>query len=587
MIGPVLGCELLLGSRRGRQHLFRRILTGSLIAQLLLFYWLYFLEVRFIGPLQADRPQWQATSRFATGLVDKLLWQEVFILLLATPAFVAGAITDEKTRGTLQYLLTADVGPWEIVAGKLLGRLAQVAILVLAALPFLSFLGIFAGLTPLTLMFLMLTLVGPLFAIGAMSVLASVWVRQTREAVLGIYIIGLLAAGLLSVIDQLSWFDPRLVLEPAWGDRVDWKELALRFLAWTALWGSIGLACLGLAAWRLRPAYLAQLQAEGRPRKPRWWRGQRIPVADDPIRWKERHVDGVAPLAVLRGIPRWLGVATIAMGVLLSSLAILYAQLPQSMTLVDAAHALLHLDFGRLTIDPAAGTLFFYQNLIALLIATLVVAVRCSGAVTGEREKQTWEALLLTPLPMQRLIRGKLWGVIGASTPYLLAYAVPALGLAAFAGGWTFLWSVVLFGVTWLSMLFMGAAGLWCSVRSRGSWRSLMGTALIGYGGGFLLYGVGLPVASLAVLVVMIILMIIDGIYGTRYVPVFAANMGTIFIVACLTLIGGFLFATRLLLRSAQKYVALRERVRYWKSRPAPPPRRRRVRISGRPEDQE
>src|SRR5207253_10625607 len=34
---------------------------------------------------------------------------QIVLLLLATPAFVAGAVTDEKRRGTLQYLIAADL----------------------------------------------------------------------------------------------------------------------------------------------------------------------------------------------------------------------------------------------------------------------------------------------------------------------------------------------------------------------------------------------------------------------------------------------------------------------------------------------
>jgi ABC-type transport system involved in multi-copper enzyme maturation permease subunit len=588
MIGPVLQCELLLASRRGRQHVFRRILTGWLLAQLLIFYWMYFIEVRFIGPLDRGAASPEATYRFASGLVGKLLWQELFLLFLATPAFAAGAITDEKVRGTLQYLFCADVTPWEIITGKLIGRLAQVLILELAALPLLALLGLFGGLTPLALGLLLVTLVGPLFAVGAASVLASVWARQTRDAVLGVYAIGLVIAGLLWLADAFSWFDPLRVLEPVWGDQLDLPEAVLRLLLLVACWGAVGAACLALAAWRLRPAYLAQLQAAGRPRKPRWWRGgSRALVADDPIRWKERHVEGVAPWASLRAIPRSLGVAAVAGVTLLSSLAILYFHLPPNLTLADICRALLHFDFTRLSIAPGADNLFFYLDLLALLAATLIVALRCSGAVTGEREKLTWEALLLTPLPMQQLIRGKLWGIIGASSPYLLAYALAALPLSICAGGWAFVWATVLFAVTWLSMVFMGAAGLWCSVRSKSSWRSLMGTALIGYGGGFLLYGVGIPLAWVGFMVVMIVLLILDGIYGTRYGPAFIANMGTILIVACLALVITFLFATRLLLRSAQKYVALRERVRYWKGQPIPQRPRRRVRVPGKAEDQD
>src|SRR5262245_66316966 len=65
-----------------------------------------------------------------------------------------------------------------------------------------------------------------------------------------------------------------------------------------------------------------------------------------------------------------------------------------------------------------------------MLLASLLVGIRCSGAVSGEREKQTWEALLLTPLTSRQLIRGKLWGIMGASLIYVLAYAVPALLLS-------------------------------------------------------------------------------------------------------------------------------------------------------------
>ena len=37
----------------------------------------------------------------------------------------------------------------------------------------------------------------------------------------------------------------------------------------------------------------------------------------------------------------------------------------------------------------------------------------------------------MTPLSVKQLIRGKLWGIIGASYLYLLAYAVPALALCS------------------------------------------------------------------------------------------------------------------------------------------------------------
>src|SRR5207244_2229684 len=199
-------------------------------------------------------------------------------------------------------------------------------------------------------------------------------------------------------------------------------------------------------------------------------------ISDEPVRWKERHVEGVAPLAVLRRVPRWVGLAFVFAATSLASLIIIVANLQGSARVSDALALIINLKFSQLSVPPGALTDYFVgQSLVALFLATLVVGVRCSGAITGERERQTWEALLMTPLPSPQLIRGKLRGIIGASYPYLLAYAVPALffsiwGSLLQASPAPFLWTLLLLGVTWLAMAFVGAAGLWCSVRSKSSW---------------------------------------------------------------------------------------------------------------------
>src|ERR1700694_2278590 len=146
MIGPVLAQEMLLGSRRSRQHLFRRIYTGWLVAQLLLFYFLYLIEANLIGKwMFSGSVNPSATTDFASSFISKLIYQQFILLLLVTPAFTAGAITDEKASGTLQYLLAADPTAWEIIFGKLLGRASQVGFLALASLPVLCFMGVFGG----------------------------------------------------------------------------------------------------------------------------------------------------------------------------------------------------------------------------------------------------------------------------------------------------------------------------------------------------------------------------------------------------------------------------------------------------------
>src|SRR5439155_19378600 len=189
-----------------------------------------------------------------------------------------------------------------------------------------------------------------------------------------------------------------------------------------------------------------------------------------------------------RATPRWLGLTVIFLVTSLSCMSILGNHLPAPHTSGTVILMAARLDFDGLAQVhqgmAKSDTPFFYQGLTVMMLAGLVIGIRCSGAVTGEREKNTWEALLLTPLDTRQLIRGKLWGIIGASLPYLIAYAVPALGFALLGGPGALFWVVIWLAVTFLAMYFVGAAGLWCSVRSKSSWRSLVGTLGIGYVGG-------------------------------------------------------------------------------------------------------
>src|SRR4051794_27761607 len=103
MIGPILHQELLLGSRRNRLHAFRWIYAGWLVLQVLFFC----LEI-LGNPTRATSPRNHGgvpvSELAAIGgqFTETFVVQQLILLLLVTPAFVAGAITDEKRRGTLQ-----------------------------------------------------------------------------------------------------------------------------------------------------------------------------------------------------------------------------------------------------------------------------------------------------------------------------------------------------------------------------------------------------------------------------------------------------------------------------------------------------
>src|SRR5215217_91162 len=121
MLGPVFSAELLRAGRRGKAHVLRWVYAAWLCAQLLyVFDQTHAPEYKGVG---TGRPSpTKAAANFGQQLRDLVLGQQFVLIVLVAPAFVAGAVTDEKTRGTLQNLLTAHVTPADIVLGKLAAR---------------------------------------------------------------------------------------------------------------------------------------------------------------------------------------------------------------------------------------------------------------------------------------------------------------------------------------------------------------------------------------------------------------------------------------------------------------------------------
>src|SRR5262249_236836 len=221
-------------------------------------------------------------------------------------------------------------------------------------------------------------------------------------------------------------------------------------------------------------------------------------------------------------------------------------------------------------IEPAGGA-FMIQALVVMLLASFVIGIRCSGAVCGERERQTWEALLLTPLETRQLIRSKLWGILGASYPYLLSYAIPAIPLSVLGGVWAVAATVGWLAVTWLAMYFLGAAGIWSSVKAKTSWRSLLATLAFGYLLGTAVYVCTLPILFILIFMIMTALTLLELMFpGTKALGL--GNFGAVFFVALpigsgVGLIGIFFFMASMFLRWAEKRVADVERTRHWRRR--------------------
>ena len=446
MFGPMFHLELLNSSRRYLFFLGRMACGCWFIVFIAMYYarmpmWLVF------GPLPPPIPLQDIGT-----LQELFAIQFIFLSLLAVPLYCTSAITIEKRHGTLPYLLMTDLSSWEIVAGKIAARSLQVILVSWTSLPLLC---LFGGLNPITVLVLAVVSALPVLALASVCILASVLCRTTAAAAALVYASWALAFWLLAQLDLLYFVDPVHVLEPIW-EKHDFMMLMLRLAWWVFLWGSMALLAARLAAWRLRPQALRELSQESRRNTGRWRRWL-PPVGDDPMRWKDHYLEGLAALTWLRRLPSWLLVACIAASALLSSLAILWFHLPNDLTADELRLANLPALLARLN---DAGPAFAIQSLLAISFASLMVGVRCAEAVAGERERQTWDLLLLTGMDPRVMLRSKCRGIVESSYPFLAAYAVPTLLCAMLGGPVAFLCTFLLVGVAWPVMYFLGAIAL-------------------------------------------------------------------------------------------------------------------------------
>src|SRR5262249_22890242 len=111
-----------------------------------------------------------------------------FVIVCAlTPAFTAAAITDEKERKTLDFLLVTDMSAREIIFGKLGARVGILCTFVLAGLPIVSLIQFFGGIDPRYVLIAAAMTPGTSLTLAALGVACSVAMPRTRESVVLTY----------------------------------------------------------------------------------------------------------------------------------------------------------------------------------------------------------------------------------------------------------------------------------------------------------------------------------------------------------------------------------------------------------------
>ena len=485
----------------------RFIVVRTLYVLLLAFIlgWLYLvLWMRYDGLVPTTR-----LADFAYQFFYTYMAIQFAVVVLLTPPYTAGAIAEEKERRTLEFLLATDLRDREIVLGKFLARVLNLTILLLAGLPILALLQVVGGVDPGLLFAGFAATLLTMFSLAGMSILSSVVTRRSRDAIALTYLLPLVYHLLASLTLILQAWPPGWGNWPstsAWNspvtlrDLVHWlnagnlpyafsqlagprtildRVLPGILLNYFLFHGLLGLGCIALAVRRLRRVALREVvrPAKRSSRKRRAW--LRFPIGTTPMLWKEIVAEGGLRLNLL--------------GRIIAGLLVISSFLP---TVTILYHYFFHRPYGyyggwqEVSEEINAGQVRTVGTLVACLL-WLAVVVRAAGSISGERDRDTLDSLLTTPLPARDILLGKWLGAIfSVRKGWIWLGAI--WGVGVLTGALNPFCVSLLIGIWLLYAAVLAGVGLWFSAKGRQTLRAEVGallTTLFLAGGHWLLSG--------------------------------------------------------------------------------------------------
>jgi ABC-type transport system involved in multi-copper enzyme maturation permease subunit len=486
VFGPVLFYDLLHTARRGRHLLFRVLYVSVLVGLLFL---LYSEEVgKRGGTLWADwripQTQRQEVLRFNEAFFTRFTLVQFALIVLLTPGVTAGAIAEEKERRTLEFLLTTELSGYEIVLGKLVARIAYMLLLLLTGLPVLALLQLLGGVDPQLILGSFAASGITLLSFACLSIFNSVLASKPRTAIFATYVqlLGFFVATLLLV--ELS--DPNAIPYP-----ILWICRGNPYLALQELQKLFNAAAVVgppmravLASYLLFHAAVAAMSLVASLVALRFWnrrqasqgsqrafvvlrKRKRLPaVSDQPVLWKELYA---APFLHVRHGGRIVLTSLWFVGLLFVTL-LLVAQVvfycvTSDQTLIDYHAPGLTVNIRRLAVGIGC-------------LSALAAAIHTAGAFTGERDRQTLDSLLTTPLTDWSIIWGKWWG--GFLSVRRAWYCLIAILIVSVLTDQTDPRAVPIMAVACLVYAAFGASvGLWFSLVCRSTLRAMFWSLLV------------------------------------------------------------------------------------------------------------
>jgi hypothetical protein len=415
MLGPIFVREWLTLPRRPRHYLLRSFYLGLL--------WVLALTAWQATVGWEQTATLGDTARFSLLLFQIFTYVQLTLLLFFASLSAASTISQEKDRRTFVLLLLTDLRNHEIVLGKLLGSLLQIALFLAGMVPILFLNVLLGGVAPFQVFQAVVVLATTALAAGSLGGLIALWRDKTFQAlaltvlilvlyVCLVHVLGFVLTGWIGPDEAArwqTWLQPYLAL----GQALEPPNEAVTFAAPYAF----ALAMLGLSVL---------LNVWGILRLRVW------NPSSEPIMQRERPEDEVidrarahaAPGAVRRVWANpilWREIVTRAYG--------------RRTLLIKAAYFLVVALIGYYALGPAqAGEWAAAKGLVPIgILSLLLISAQAVTAITTERDLGALDLLLVTDLTPQEFIFGKLWGILYNTKEYILPPLILA-GIYAWRG---------------------------------------------------------------------------------------------------------------------------------------------------------
>jgi len=407
-LGPVFTAEVITSGRRRRYFLMRIAYALTLTLPLALQpVQIGFMNVR---PTIQDVAQSMAIFFASFGVI------QIIAVMVMTPALMAGIIASERDRRTIDYLMVAPLSSFEIIGGKLAAAMVRAITVLLVGLPVVAIAGLRGGISPIRLLMLFAISLSTLVAVGGLSILISTLCETTRRALRSLF--ALLAAYIIIPwavrIMLVAW--TRGGAAPGWMTKVmewiEWSQRINPFIAWgmvslpqsggsfEPLWTAvmahlvIGLGCVALAVLLLRWTQRRTASIVRADPGKQSFTSRRRAVGRYPMVWKE-----ILPRLPRRRL-RWLPRAGGPIGALVAMVMFVSWQWITAFDRPGSISAFIdNTRFTTTLLFAIVGSLLF-----------LAIGAIAAGTITSERQKQTWDVLLSTPLSPSAIVLGKTYG---------------------------------------------------------------------------------------------------------------------------------------------------------------------------------